>query len=80
MFSIRSGGGGLTMPKRVVVGTSRNHSVLDMLAAARKTATPLVEHQAPHPADVPETLASITAAEAQLGWQPRIFFPDEPDS
>ena len=61
------------------VGTGRNHSVLDMLAAARKTATPLVEHQAPHPADVPETLASITAAGAQLGWQPRIFFPDEPD-
>jgi nucleoside-diphosphate-sugar epimerase len=62
------------------LGTGRNHSVMDMLAAARKTATPLVEHQAPHPADVPETLASITAAEAQLGWQPRIFFPDEPDS
>ena len=61
------------------VGTGRNHSVMDMLAAARKAATPAVEHQAPHPADVPETLASITAAEAQLGWQPRIFFPDEPD-
>ena len=61
------------------VGTGKNHSVMDMLAAARKAATPLVEHQAPHPADVPETLASITAAEAQLGWQPRIFFPDEPD-
>jgi UDP-glucuronate 4-epimerase len=62
------------------VGTGRNHSVMDMLAAARKAATPLLEHQAPHPADVPETLASITAAGAQLGWQPRIFFPDEPDS
>ena len=61
------------------VGTGRNHSVMDMLATARKTATPQVEHQAPHPADVPETLASITAAEALLGWQPRIFFPDEPD-
>ncbi len=62
------------------VGTGRNHSVMDMLAAARKTATPMVEHQAPHPADVPETLASITAAGAILGWAPRIFFPDEPDS
>ena len=61
------------------VGTGRNHSVMDMLAAARKAATPLLEHQAPHPADVPETLASITAAGAILGWQPRIFFPDEPD-
>ncbi|MCF7732755.1 MAG: NAD-dependent epimerase/dehydratase family protein [Akkermansiaceae bacterium] len=62
------------------VGTGRNHSVLDMLEAARKTATPLVEHQAPHPADVPETLASITAIGAELGWQPRISFPDGPDS
>ena len=41
------------------VGTGRNHSVMDMLAAARTTATPLVEHQEPHPADVPETLASL---------------------
>ena len=62
------------------VGTGRNHSVMDMLAAARKAATPLVVHQAPHPAHVPETLASITAAEAQLRWQPRIFFPDGPES
>jgi UDP-glucuronate 4-epimerase len=62
------------------VGTGRNHSVMDMLEAAREAATPRVEHQAPHPADVPETLASITAAGAQLGWQPRIFFPDGPDS
>ena len=61
------------------VGTGRNHSVMDMLAAARKIATPQVEHQAPHPADVPATLASITAAGAILGWNPRIFFPDEPD-
>ena len=62
------------------VGTGRNHSVMDMLDAARRTATPLVVHQAAHPADVPETLASITAAGAQLGWQPRIFFPDGVDS
>ena len=53
---------------------------MDMLEAARNAATPLVEHQAPHPADVPETLASITAAREQLGWQPRIFFPDGVDS
>ena len=62
------------------VGTGRNHSVMDMLDAARKGATPLVEHQPPHPADVPETLASITAAGVQIGWQPRIFFPDGADS
>ena len=61
------------------VGTGRNHSVMDMLAVVSKGATPLVEHQPPHPADVPETLASNTAAGVQLGWQPRIFFPDEPD-
>lgn len=62
------------------VGTGRNHSVLDMLAAARKTTTPLVEHQARHPANEPETLALITAVGARLGWQPRIIFPDGPDS
>lgn len=62
------------------VGTGQNHSVMDMLAAASKSATPLVEHQAPHPADVPETLASIRAVGAELGWQPRISFPDGPDS
>ena len=62
------------------VGTGQNHSVLDMAEAAAKTATPLVEYQAAHPADVPETLASITAAGAQLGWQPRISFPDGPIS
>ena len=61
------------------VGTGRNHSVMDMLAAVSEGAAPLVVHQAAHPADVPETLASNTAAGAQLGWQPRIFFPDEPD-
>ena len=61
-------------------GTGRNHSVMDMLAAARKTATPQVEHQAQHPADVPETLASITAVGTQLGWQPRILFPEGADS
>jgi nucleoside-diphosphate-sugar epimerase len=53
---------------------------MDMLAAATKTAAPLVEHQAPHPADVPETLASIRAVGAELGWQPRIAFPDGPVS
>ena len=62
------------------VGTGRNHSVLDMAKAAAKTAPPPVEFQASHPADVPETLASTTAAGAQLGWQPRIFFPDGPIS
>ena len=62
------------------VGTGRNHSVMDMLDAARRTATPLVVHQAAHPADVPETLASNTAVGALLRWQPRLFFPDESDS
>jgi len=62
------------------VGTGRNPSARDMLEAVGNAATPLVQHQAPDPPDVPETLASITAAEALLGWQPRNFFLDEPDS
>ncbi len=62
------------------VGTGRNHSVMDMLAAVSEGAAPMVEHQAAHPADVPETLASITAAWVQIGWKPRIFFPDGVDS
>jgi hypothetical protein len=53
---------------------------MDMADAVRKTATAPVEHREAHPADLPETLASITAAGVQLGWQPRIFFPDGPDS
>ena len=62
------------------IGTGRNHSVMDMLDAVRKqfAAAPIVEHHAPHPADVPETLASIRAAGAELGWKPEIFFPDGP--
>ena len=62
------------------IGTGRNHSDMDMLDAVRSAAAPIVEHHAPHPADVPETLASISAVEAELEWQPRIFFPDGPKS
>jgi hypothetical protein len=70
------------------VGTGRHHSVLDMAEAAAKDVstlhfsgsnftnfTPSLEHQAPHPADVPETRASLVAVWRELGWQPRIFFP-----
>lgn len=69
-------------PRSVVpnVGTGRNHSVMDMLEAVRKTATPRIEHQAAHPAELPETLASIRAIGTQLGWQPRISFPNGPNS
>jgi UDP-glucuronate 4-epimerase len=67
-------------PAVLNVGTGKNHSVMDMLEAVTKTAAPIVEHQAPHPADVPETLASIRAVGAELGWQPRISFPDGPVS
>lgn len=72
------------------VGTGKNHSVMDMLEAATKTAaalqisasdfthaTPAVTHQNAHPADVPETRASLTAVAKELGWSPRIFFPNE---
>ena len=66
---------------------------LNMLEAATKTAaalqisgssftvfTPSVVYQEGHPADVPETLASLTAVRKEIGWAPRIFFPKTPDS
>jgi len=75
------------------IGTGRNHSVMDMLEAARKQAaalqisapgftffTPPVVHQNPHPSDVPETLASHSKAMDCIGWKPRIFFPETGDS
>jgi UDP-glucuronate 4-epimerase len=56
------------------VGTGKNHSVMDMLDAAQKVVaalhfsgssftdfTPSVTYQEGHPADVPETLASLMA-------------------
>ena len=71
------------------VGTGKNHSVLDMLEAARQDSaalqkspvcftdfTPRIDPQPSHPADVPETLASLVAVGKELGWQPRIFFPE----
>jgi UDP-glucuronate 4-epimerase len=74
------------------VGTGKNHSVMDMLDAAQKVVaalhfsgsgfthfTPNVSYQNAHPADVPETLASITAVGKELGWSPRIFFPETSD-
>jgi nucleoside-diphosphate-sugar epimerase len=69
------------------VGTGRNHSVLDMAEAAAKNVstlhfsgsnftnfTPRLEHHDPHPADVPETRASLVAVWRELVWQARIFF------
>jgi len=74
------------------VGTGKNHSVLDMLDAAQKVVaalhfsgpsftdfTPEVSYQNAHPADVPETLASIAAVGKELGWQPTIIFPETSD-
>jgi nucleoside-diphosphate-sugar epimerase len=67
------------------VGTGKNHSVMDMAAAATKTAArkstdihPAPIHQEGHPADVPETLASTIAVRKHLGWAPTVFFPDAP--
>jgi nucleoside-diphosphate-sugar epimerase len=70
------------------VGTGQNHSVMDMVEAAQKDVaalhfsgsnfthfTPDVSYQSAHPADVPETLASIAAVGRELGWQPSIMFP-----
>jgi hypothetical protein len=66
---------------------------MDMLDAATKAAaalqisgssftdfTPTVIHQDAHPADVPETRASLVAVWQKLGWSPRIFFPNEATS
>ena len=71
------------------VGTGKNHSVMDMLgavcaeaAASRKTDssftdfTPRIDHHPAHPADVPETRASLVAVRKTLYWHPRIFFPN----
>jgi UDP-glucuronate 4-epimerase len=72
------------------VGTGKNHSVMDMLDAATKAAaalqisgssftdfTPAVVHQDAHPADVPETRASLVAVGKELDWGPRVFFPND---
>jgi len=72
------------------VGTGKNHSVMDMLEAVTKSTatlhfsgsnftnfTPSVTHQNAHPADVPETRASLVAVRKTLGWQPLIFFPTQ---
>jgi UDP-glucuronate 4-epimerase len=65
------------------VGTGKNHSVMDMLEAVADLHCPLVgpiplEHQNAHPADVPETLASLERVGLELGWEPTVFFPDAP--
>jgi UDP-glucuronate 4-epimerase len=71
------------------VGTGRNHSVMDMVKAAAAfhfsdsgftDFTPAVEHRDANPADVPETLASLVAVGKELGWAPRIFFPNRSSS
>jgi hypothetical protein len=40
--------------------------------------TPPVTHETTHPADVPETLASLVAVWRELGWTPSVFFPNGP--
>jgi hypothetical protein len=39
-----------------------------------------VTYQEAHPADVPETRASLVAVGKELDWTPRIFFPETSDS
>jgi nucleoside-diphosphate-sugar epimerase len=41
--------------------------------------TPKIEYLEAHPADVPETRASIAAVGKELGWQPTIIFPKTSD-
>ncbi len=70
------------------VGTGKIHSVLDMLEAAvaiRNSGsgftdfTPAIIYRDAHPADLPETRASPAAVTKELGWTPRIFFPNDAD-
>jgi UDP-glucuronate 4-epimerase len=61
------------------LGTGTNHSVLDMLAAVTQPgSTPRIDYRPTNPADVPATLADIQSAKKQLGWAPRIAFPNGP--
>jgi UDP-glucuronate 4-epimerase len=61
------------------VGTGRNHSVLDMLAAVTPPGSkPRIDYRPANPADVPATLAGIKSAKKHIGWTPRIAFPNGP--
>jgi nucleoside-diphosphate-sugar epimerase len=65
------------------VGTGESHSVLDMLEGVKQQAksvkpTPAPKHLPAHPADVPETRASLVKSRNLLGWTPQIRFPHGP--
>jgi nucleoside-diphosphate-sugar epimerase len=61
------------------VGTGHNHSVMDMLAAVTPPGSkPRIDYRPANPADVPATLADIRTATTELGWTPRIAFPNGP--
>jgi UDP-glucuronate 4-epimerase len=61
------------------VGTSRNHSVLDMLAAVTPPGSkPRIDYRPANPADVPATLAGIKSAKKLIGWTPKFTFPNGP--
>jgi UDP-glucuronate 4-epimerase len=71
------------------IGTGKNHSVMDMAKAAAALHfsgssftdfTPAVTHEPPHPADLPETRASLINTRKTLHWEPGIFFPIGPVS
>jgi hypothetical protein len=42
--------------------------------------TPAATHEKPHPADIPETCASLIKTRKTLNWEPGIFFPIGPVS
>jgi UDP-glucuronate 4-epimerase len=61
------------------LGTGTNHSVLDMLATVTPPgSTPRIDYRPANPADVPATLADIQSSKKELGWTPRITFPNGP--
>ena len=68
-----------TTPLALNIGTGTNHSVMDMLAAVTPPgSTPRTDYRPANPADVPATLADVKSAQKELGWTPRIAFPNGP--
>ena len=62
-------------PPPVTAPTLMTAQALQKTASSFTNFTPAVDHQPPHPADVPETLASLEKARKMLGWEPLVCFP-----
>jgi len=62
----------------MVEAAAKNAAALHFPGQNFTNFTPLLEHQEPHPADVPETRASLVAVGRELHWTPSVFFPNGP--